>query len=191
MESVRVHDLRNKDGEVLDRYRGRLVAIALVAMMPAIAVSAVLAGRSAADPGCANGQSDASPTGKGQQVIVDYFKAVNNQDYAKAWGYLGRPMRAAYGAKSPAQDANGLSSFSSIMRRHLKCVRVTTVASANATDPDVSASLGLQWYQVTFDAEHITPFEPGVATLPPFYKTLADPHEPAPPPLIINQATSL
>ncbi|WP_260861067.1 hypothetical protein [Mycobacterium simulans] len=185
-----MRDLRNKGREVLDRYRGRLVAIAVAAMILSIGVSALLAGRGAAAPACANGQSDASPTGKGEQVIVDYFKAVNNQDYATAWGYLGRQMRATYGAISPAQDADGLSSFSSTMRRHLKCVRVTTIANANTNDPDVSASLGLQWYRVTFDAEYITPFQPGAAALPPFYKTLADPHEPAPPPLIINQATS-
>ena len=60
----------------------------------------------------------------------------------------------------------------------------------NSTDADISASLGIQWYQMTFDAEYITPFEAGAGTLPPFYKTHADPHEGAPPPLIINQATS-
>jgi hypothetical protein len=174
----------------LPRYRGQLVAGVMAAVVPLIGVGLMLVGQAAADPGCANGQPDASPVGKGQQVIVDYFRAINNQDYATAWGYLDRPIRAIYDATSPDRDATGLSSFSSIMRQHVKCVRVTKIASANSTDPDISASLGIQWYQVTFDDEYITPFEAGAGTLPPFYKTHADPHEGAPPPLIINQGTS-
>ncbi len=169
---------------------GRLIAGVLAAVMPLIGIAIMLAGQAAGNPPCANGQPDARPAGKGQQVIVDYFKAVNNQDYAAAWGYLGEPMRAMYGATSPDRDANGLANFSSIMRRHVKCVRVTKIVLANSTDPDISASLGIQCYQVTFDAEYIRPFEAGGGALPPFYKTQADPHEGAPPPLIISQATS-
>jgi len=171
-------------------FRGRLFAGLIAALLPVIGVGVVPAGQGAADPGCDNGQPDASPVGNGEQVIVNYFKAVNRQDYATAWGYLGRPMRAIYGATSPNQDVNGLSSFSSIMRRHVRCVRVTQVAVARSTDPDVSASLGIQWYRVTFDAEYLTPFGAGAGTLPPFYKAHADPHEGAPPPLIIGQGTS-
>ncbi|MDP7734753.1 hypothetical protein [Mycobacterium paragordonae] len=149
------------------------------------------AGHAAADSGCANGQPDARAVGKGQQVLVDYFGAVNSKDYLTAWGYLGRQVRAVYGATAPEQDADGLASFSSIMRQHVKCVRVTAITAATTNDPDVSASLGIQWYQVTFDADYLTRFEAGAGTLPPFYKTQADPHEGAgPPPLIINQSTS-
>ncbi len=148
-------------------------------------------GQAAADSACANGQPDARPVGKGQQVLVDYFAAVNSKDYLTAWGYLGRQVRAVYGATAPELDADGLAGFSSTMRQHVKCVRVTAVASATTNDPDVSASLGIQWYQVTFDAEYVTRFEAGAGTLPSFYKTQADPHAGAgPPPLIINQATS-
>ncbi|MFW3112469.1 hypothetical protein MHAE_01730 [Mycobacterium haemophilum DSM 44634] len=164
------------------------LAVYAIAVMPLIGLMPV--GPSAADPACANGQPDATPVGKGRHVIVDYFKAVNNQDYVTAWGYLGPTMRAMYGATTPDQDADGLSRFSSIMRQQIKCVRVTEIANAFRVDPDVSASLGIQWYQVTFDAEYITPFGSGANTLPPFYKTHADPHEPeAPPPLIVDQAT--
>ncbi len=143
----------------------------------------------AADSGCANGQPDAKPVGNGEKVIVDYFRAVNARDYTTAWGYLGRPMRAMYGAVSPDQDTAGLADFSSIMSRHIKCVRVTKISNTDSSDPDISASMGIQWYQVTFDDEYLTPFEAGAGTLPPFYKTQADPHEGAPPPLIVNQAT--
>lgn len=162
--------------------------VAAVAVL--IGVGMAPAGRGTADPGCANGQSDAVPAGKGQQVIVDYFSAINNHDYITAWGYLGDPVRAGYGATAPDRDSTGLATFSSIMREHVKCVRVTNIANAASSDPDISASLGIQWYRVTFDAEYLTPFEAGAGTLPPFYKTHADPHEGAPPPLIINQGTS-
>ncbi|WP_262490963.1 hypothetical protein [Mycobacterium simiae] len=165
---------------------GRLVA-AVVAL---IGVGLLPAGCAAADAGCANGQPDAIPAGKGQRVIVDYFTAVNSRDYRTAWGYLGAPLRARYGATSPDRDADGLSNFSSIMREHVRCVRVTSIAGATSIDPDISASLGIQWYRVSFDAEYITPFEAGAGTLPPLYKTHADPHEGAPPPLIINQGTN-
>ncbi|EUA06350.1 hypothetical protein I546_5432 [Mycobacterium kansasii 732] len=154
--------------------------VAAVAVL--IGVGVAPAGGGGADPECANGQPDAAPAGKGQQVIVDYFTAINNHDYRTAWGYLGGPVRAMYGA--------GLTTFSSIMGEHVKCVRVTNIAVARSSDPDISASLGIQWYRVTFDAEYLTPFEAGAGTLPPFYKTHADPHEGAPPPLIINQGTS-
>ncbi|MHA7652468.1 hypothetical protein ACX9NE_24000 [Mycobacterium sp. ML4] len=148
-------------------------------------------GQAAAEPACANGQPDARAAGKGQQVLFDYFAAVNRRDYLTAWGYLGRQVRGVYGATTAELDADGLASFSSIMRKHVKCVRVTAIATAPTTDPDVSASLGIQWYQVTFDAEYLARFDAGAGTLPPFYKTQADPHEGAgPPPLIINQATS-
>jgi hypothetical protein len=172
------------------RFPGRLAAAAVAVVVPLAGVGLTPAGRGAADAACADGQPDASPVGKGERVIVDYFKAVDNRDYAAAWGYLGQPVRAMYGATSPDQDAKGLSEFSSIMRGHVKCVRVTSVADVRSTDPDISASLGIQWYRVTLDAEYITPFEAGAGALPPFYKVHADPHEGAPPPLIINQATS-
>jgi hypothetical protein len=144
----------------------------------------------AADALCANGQPDARPAGKGQQVLVDYFAAVNSKDYLTAWGYLGRQVRSVYGATAPEQDGDGLASFSSIMRQHVKCVRVTAVTGAPTNDPDVSASLGIQWYHVTFDAEYLARFDSGESTLPPLYKTQADPHEGSgSPPLIIGQAT--
>lgn len=155
-----------------------------------VLAGSILAPAAHADPACSNGQPDAKPTGKGQQVLVDYFAAVNAKDYLTAWGYLGRQVRAMYGAASPELDADGLASYSSNMRRHMKCVRVTSIANAPTSDPDVSASLGIQWYHVTFDAEYLSRFDAG-GTLPPFYKTQADPHQGAgPPPLIIGQATS-
>lgn len=151
----------------------------------------LMPGQAAADSACSNGQPDARAAGKGQQVLIDYFTAINDKDYLTAWGYLGRQVRASYGATAPEQDADGLASFSSTMRQHLKCVRVTAITNAPTSDPDVSASLGIQWYHVVFDAEYLNHFESGSGTLPPFYKTQADPHEGAgPPPLIINQATS-
>lgn len=156
-----------------------------------LGVGLMVAAPAAADSRCANGQPDAKPVGNGEKVIVDYFRAVNDGNYATAWGYLGRPMRAMYGATAPDQDAAGLADFSATMSRHIKCVRVTKISNARSSDPDISASMGIQWYQVTFDDEYITPFEAGAGTLPPFYKAVADPHEGAPPPLIIDQATGL
>ena len=63
-----------------------------------------------------HGQPDASPVGKGEQVMVDYF-GDQRPGLRRSMGNLGRPMRAIYGATSPDRDATGLSSFSSIMRR--------------------------------------------------------------------------
>lgn len=152
----------------------------------------MLAGQATANTACANGQPDVSPTRKGEQLIVNYFAAVNNRDYASAWDYLGLPMRALYGATSPDQDSTGLSNFSALMRQHVTCVRVTTITNVPTTDPDVSASLGMQWYRVTFDAEYTSLFQTpaGASPLPPFYKTHADPHDGGPPPELLNQATS-
>lgn len=167
------------------RFWGRLLAGVMAAAMPLTAGSVMLARQAAAEPGCANGQPDASPVGKGEQVIVDYFKAVDNRDYVAAWGYLDQPVRAKYGDIEVNRDAMSLSNFSEEMREHLKCVRVTKITVADSTDPDISASRGIQWYQVTFDAEYITPFEGGAGTLPSFYKTRVDPQ-----PLIIDEGMS-
>jgi hypothetical protein len=156
-----------------------------------LGVSLVFAAPAAADLGCANGQPDAIAMGNGEQVIVDYFRAINDRDYNTAWQYLGQPMRSMYGAPTQNQDADGLANFTSIMSRHVACVRVTDIVVARSSDPDISASMGIQWYRVSFDDEYIIPFEAGAGTLPPFYKAVADPHEGAPPPLIIDQATGV
>ena len=150
--------------------------------VPLLLLGLVFAAPAHADSGCANGQPDAVPQGAGEQVIVDYFHAINDRDYGTAWGYLAPSMHEMYGT---------LANFVSIMSQHVKCVRVTDIAVARSSDPDISASMGIQWYRVSFDDEYITPFEVGAGTLPPFYKAVADPHEGAPPPLIIDQATGV
>ncbi len=40
------------------------------------------------------------------------------------------------------------------MRQRIKCVRATEVTNAFHADLHMSASFGIQWYQLTSDAEH-------------------------------------
>lgn len=126
-----------------------------IATAVAVGVGLLFAGPAAADSGCANGQPDAVAASPDQQVIIDYFHAVNDRNYGTAWGYLAPSMHEMYGT---------LSNFVSILNQHVKCVRVTNIAPVHGT----------QWYQVTFDDEYFTPFEAGAGTLPLFYKTRAD-----------------
>jgi hypothetical protein len=120
-----------------------------------------------ADSGCTNGQPEAIPQGPGQQVIVDYFRAVNDRNYGIAWGFLAPSMHDMYGT---------LPDFVSIMNQHVKCVRVTKFL------PVVG---GAQSFRVVFDDEYLVPFEAGSGALPLFYKVSPDQ-----PPLIVEQATS-
>jgi hypothetical protein len=118
-----------------------------------------------ADSGCTNGQPEATPRGPAEQVIVDYFRAVNDRNYGIAWGYLAPSMHDMYVT---------LPGFVSIMNQHVKCVRVTNIVP----------TAGNQAFRVTFDAEYFTRFEAGAGTIPPFYRVSGDQ-----PPLIIDQAT--
>ncbi|WCS16151.1 hypothetical protein [Mycobacterium marinum] len=170
------------------RKRGRLAAgAALVAVTALFGAGYPLCGRPSAEVGCAGGRPVTRPVDGGERVIVDYFNAVNDRDYGAAWGYLGRPMRAIYGATSPDHDRDGLAQFSLRMDQRVRCVRVTEIVNVGSADPQISASMGIQWYRVTLDAEYVA----AAGALPAFYKASADPHAGAPPPLIMGQATSL
>lgn len=145
-----------------------------------------VASPAAAGAFCRNGQPDASPASNGEQLIAQYFQAINDQDYLTAWGYLSTRLRGLYDAPMSDREDGGLSHFSATMRQHVKCVRAVTITNVPTADPDVSASMGMQWYRVTFDVE----YGPGPGTLPSFYKTHADPHAGGPPPQLLNQTAS-
>jgi hypothetical protein len=130
-----------------------------------VLVGLMFAAPAHADSGCTNGQPEATPHGPGEQVIVDYFRAVNDRNYGIAWGFLAPSMHDMYGT---------LPDFVSVMNQHVKCVRVTNTVPA----------AGTRALRVSFDAEYFTPFEAGAGTLPPFYRVSGDQ-----PPLIIDQGT--
>ncbi len=128
----------------------------------------LLAAPAAAESGCANGQPDAVPQDPGQQVIVDYFRAVNDRNYGTAWGYLAPSAQDMYGT---------LPNFVSILNEHVKCVRVTKFLPVEGGGP--------QSYYVVFDVEYLVPFVAGSGSLPMFFKVSADQ-----PPLIVVQTYS-
>lgn len=129
---------------------------------------------------CGSTQPSVTPATPAQKVLVDFFTAVNNKDYATAFGYLDNGMQSSYG---------GLAGFSSLMSEHVSCVRVLGISTATFDDPEVSASLGIQWYGVQLAAQYLTPFPAGSGQFPPFWKVHADPKEGAPPARITGTAT--
>ena len=84
-------------------------------------------------------------------------------------------LRIAWASAGPT--AYGDRNFASFMTEHVECVKVTGITQrAVPGDPEVSASLGIQWYEVALDARYVSPFPAGNGEFQPFYKVHADPH---------------
>lgn len=137
--------------------------------------------------GCGSSAKSFTSRTPAEEVLVNYFNAINARDYARAWGYLDSRVQAQYGSEN---------AFAAMMSEHLACVRVLDINLAtNRDDPDtppdiaVSASLGIQWYRVQFADQYVTPFPAGSGSLPPFWKVEANTDEGAPPPKILDSAT--
>jgi hypothetical protein len=136
---------------------------------------------------CGSSAKSLTPRTPAEEVLVNYFNAINIRDYARAWGYLDSRVQARYKSEN---------AFAAMMSEHVACVRVLDINLAtNRDDPDtppdiaVSASLGIQWYRVQFADQYVTPFPAGSGSLPPFWKVEANTDEGAPPPKILDSAT--
>lgn len=137
-------------------------------------------------------QAQMTPTTEAEKTIVQYFSAIDAADYTTAFALLGSDLQAGWASAGPGAD--GATNFAAFMTAHVECVHVTSIEVASAPgDPEVSASLGIQWYEVGFDARYRTPFPAGSGGFQPFYKVHADPHTGAarPPNAIIDIATGL
>jgi hypothetical protein len=137
-------------------------------------------------------QPQMTPTGEAQTTLVQYFGAIDTGDTATAYGLLGSQLQAGWTAAGPTSD--GAANFASFMAQHVECARVTSITTASAPgDPDVSASLGIQWYRVELEARYKEPFPAGSGEFPIYYKVHADPHTGAgrPPNEILDIATGL
>ncbi len=137
--------------------------------------------------GCGSSAKSLTQRTPAEEVLVNYFNAINARDYTTAWNYLHSRVQARYGSEN---------AFAAMMSEHVACVRVLDINLANSRDdpdtpPDiaVSASLGIQWYKVQFADRYVTPFPAGSGSLPPFWKVEANTDEGAPPPKILDSAT--
>lgn len=140
---------------------------------------------------CGSGAPAFQPTRPAERVLVSYFKAMNDKDYATAFSYLSDELQHGWIAFGPTADA--LANYTKFYGDHVRCVVVTSIKTAVSTDPTVSASMGIQWYEVQFDDEYISPFPAGSGKLQGYYRVRADPHEGAgrPPDRITGEATGL
>ena len=133
-----------------------------------------------------------TPTGLAQTALVHYFEAIDAKNYAQAFEYLADDLKTGWASAGPSSE--GTANFTAFMAEHVDCVAVTGITLRAAPgDPEVSASMGVQWYEVTLDAQYRTPFPAGSGGFQPFYKVRADPHTGAgrPPDQILDIATSL
>ena len=98
---------------------------------------------------CGSSAESLSPTTSDERLLVSYFTAINDQDYATAWNLLGDELRSGYGSQQE---------FADLMAQHLSCVRVL----------DIKARGG-QVYQLQFAAQYIIPFPAGSGVLQEFW----------------------
>lgn len=149
-------------------------------------------GAAAARAGTGCSATEMTPTPPAQTALVRYFHAIDTADYATAYALLGTDLQSGWAAAGPSTD--GAANFAAFMADHIQCVEVTGISTVSVPgDPTVSASMGIQWYRVTFDARYRAPFPAGSGELQPFCKVRADPKTGPgrPPDLIIDIATGI
>ena len=98
---------------------------------------------------CGSSAESFSPTTSDERLLMSYFTAINDRDYAMAWNLLGDELKAGYGSQQ---------AFADLMAQHVSCVRVLDIKGR-----------GSQVYQLQFAAQYKTPFPAGSGALPAFW----------------------
>jgi hypothetical protein len=140
-------------------------------------------------PAARGGEPEFHAVRPAEKLLVKFFRALNGRNYATAFGLLSAQLQQNWVGIGPSDDA--LTNFSKFYRDHLRCVTVTSIEVVFRNDPTVSASMGIQWYEVQFADEYISPLPAGSGKLQPYYRVRSDPHQGPgrPPDLITGEAT--
>lgn len=126
---------------------------------------------------CTFTKQEATTDGRFGNLLLKYFHAINNQDYTTAFNLLSTDVQNTFATEKNGKKVDALKNFTNVYKDHVKCVRVTSMKNAGNKFGDlVSASMGLQWYQVEFEATYKTPFDAADGKLPAYYKMQCDPH---------------
>lgn len=123
---------------------------------------------------CGTGAPAFEPVTRAHRVLVAFFGALNDQQYGTAFALLSGELQQNWAPDGTNADA--LAAFTDFYRQHLRCVTVTLIRLADLADPNVSASMGIQWYEVQFDEDYLSPFPAGSGRLQPYWKVQSDPH---------------
>lgn len=89
-----------------------------------------------------------------ERLLVSYFRAINDGDYATAWNLLGDELKSGFGSEQVFADQ---------MAQHVSCVRVLDIKPR-----------GDQVYQLQFAAQYRTPFPAGSGELQTFWTVSGD-----------------
>ncbi len=103
----------------------------------------------ATESACGSAAESFNPTTSDEQLLVSYFRAINDGDYATAWNLLGEELRSGYGSQR---------AFADLMAQHVSCVRVLDIRPRGGNE-----------YQLQFAAQYRTPFPAGGGGLQPFW----------------------
>lgn len=128
---------------------------------------------------CVFSEPEFVPTTRGEQLLVDYFSAMNDKDYDLAFTMLSDDIQSSFATNFEGEAVEPADYYAEFYGEHVECVQVTDIVDVSSSAPEgdlVSASLGLHWYRVTFEATYLEYFIAGSETLPAFYKVQADPH---------------
>ena len=106
-----------------------------------------------------------TPSGPAQTAIVQYYRAIDAGDYATAYGLLDPRVQSGWAAIGPGDD--GAANFAAFMGEHVECVVVTGITTRSVPgDPEVSASTGVQWYEIQLDARVLVAVPGGQRRVP-------------------------
>jgi hypothetical protein len=98
---------------------------------------------------CGSSGESFSPKTSDERLLVSYFRAINDEDYATAWNLLGDELQSGYGSQQVFADQ---------MAKHVSCVRVLDIKPRSD-----------QTYQLQFAAQYKTPFPAGSGQLQTFW----------------------
>ncbi len=107
------------------------------------------------------------------QAVLKYFDAIDHQNYDIAFGMLADDALARYASQSGETKQN----FTDFFTKNVACIQVTGISDVadQSKCPMVSASLGIQCYQV--ELEYYPPASTASPVkVPTIYTVLSDPH---------------
>lgn len=134
-------------------------------------------GPSSAEPSheCSFDQPGIEQSTTPAQLLVTYFNAISDRDYETAFDLLSENVQLTYAVDQAGNPINPFEYFSQWHEENIACIRVIEYenVSGEITFEDlISASMGLQWYEVTFEAHYAD----AGSVLPAYYKLQTDPH---------------
>ena len=132
----------------------------------------VTANANAVKVACTFEKPPATSTDNLKKFLIQYFKAINDQDYTTAYNLLSSEGKSKYGSEA---------AFQKFYNSRIGCIQLNDFSDITDINkcPVMSASLGIQCYKVEL-AIQPNPDWDGDTGVPTSYQVHSDPHQDVP-----------